>query len=47
MDGLKHSDAAAAMMEHYPAVRDMVKSEEFTEGPRAFAEKRLPVWKGR
>jgi enoyl-CoA hydratase/carnithine racemase len=25
----------------------MVKSEDFIEGPRAFAQKRPPQWKGR
>ncbi|HET7333683.1 MAG TPA: enoyl-CoA hydratase-related protein [Rhizomicrobium sp.] len=31
----------------YPAVAAMYKSEDFVEGPRAFAEKRKPDWKGR
>lgn len=29
------------------AVRDIGKTEDFKEGPRAFIEKRAPVWKGR
>jgi len=31
----------------YDQVVAMVKSQDFIEGPRAFAEKRDPVWKGR
>lgn len=31
----------------YDSVKKMVGSEDFVEGPRAFAEKRPPKWKGR
>jgi len=31
----------------YPAIGQMVRSQDFVEGPKAFAEKRKPNWKGK
>jgi len=45
--GLNHASVAEAYMGDYPAVRAMRDSADLIEGPRAFAEKRKPNWKGR
>jgi enoyl-CoA hydratase/carnithine racemase len=37
--------AAIEAQTTYPAVRELFKSEDFREGPRAFAERRAPAWK--
>ncbi|MEL7545598.1 MAG: enoyl-CoA hydratase-related protein [Pseudomonadota bacterium] len=46
MGGLDVADFETAFNTKFPAIRDMLKSEDFVEGPRAFAEKRKPNWKG-
>jgi len=45
--GLDEADLAKAITAHYPAIGELFKSEDLIEGPTAFAQKRLPVWKGR
>jgi crotonobetainyl-CoA hydratase len=44
---LDKASLAESMAEQYDSVKAMVRSEDFIEGPRAFAEKRKPNWKGR
>ena len=40
-------DLEKSMKAHYSAVKALFGSEDFIEGPVAFAEKRLPNWKGK
>ncbi len=47
MQGLDSASLQGAIGGDYPELRAMVRSEDFREGPRAFAEKRKPEWKGR
>jgi enoyl-CoA hydratase/carnithine racemase len=44
--GLEKS-VADAMATPYPLMQKLFTSEDAIEGPRAFAEKRKPVWRGR
>ena len=45
--GLEEASLEAALAGRYPGTARLFKSEDFVEGPRAFAEKRPPRWKGR
>ena len=47
-DHLSVAEAFAALKSgHLTAYDRMRGSEDFLEGPRAFADKRPPVWRGR
>lgn len=47
VDGLSDSEAWVKLYSGLPARDRMRASDDFKEGPRAFAEKRAPQWKGR
>jgi len=47
VQGLAHTGVQQAEQGRYPALQRMLKSGDFIEGPRAFAEKRRPNWQGR
>ncbi|MFJ4291797.1 enoyl-CoA hydratase-related protein [Cupriavidus sp. NPDC089707] len=45
--GLAAPDIETAYRTQYPAIMTLMESEDFIEGPRAFAEKRKPNWQNR
>jgi len=47
LETLGKPDLRTAIESSYDTVRTVLKSEDFVEGPRAFAQKRKPDWKGR
>jgi len=47
LQSLEEPDFAKAMTRRYEAAERMLASDDAIEGPRAFAEKRKPHWKGR
>ncbi|MDO9246116.1 MAG: enoyl-CoA hydratase-related protein, partial [Phenylobacterium sp.] len=40
-------EGAIAGQNRYPAISALFRSEDFVEGPMAFAQKRTPNWKGK
>lgn len=46
MRGQEHATIEGALGATYPALQRLRESADYLEGPRAFAEKRTPVWTG-
>lgn len=46
-EGMNQPTLEQAIRTTYPAQRENAESEDYVEGPRAFAEKRKPQWKNR
>ena len=46
-ENFNEPDLEKSMKAKYSAVGELFGSEDFIEGPVAFAEKRLPNWKGK
>ena len=46
-ESLNEANLENSMKGQYTAVHDLLTSEDFIEGPVAFAEKRAPNWKGK
>ncbi|MEB2344542.1 MAG: enoyl-CoA hydratase-related protein [Deltaproteobacteria bacterium] len=44
---LGHASLEESLTARYDEIAELVRSEDFLEGPRAFAAKRKPAWKGR
>lgn len=46
MEGMRSGSIEDAMAQRYDQLHEMIKSEDFIEGPLSFAQKRKPNWKG-
>jgi enoyl-CoA hydratase/carnithine racemase len=47
LDSLARAGEREAIETRYDPVETVLKSEDFIEGPKAFAAKRKPTWKAR